>query len=55
MKLFLSYQDQFEIWRQYQTKQNELDAYRVAKLKAKQMHKRFRLTDSSGRVWNLFS
>jgi len=23
--------------------------------KAKQMHKRFRLTDSSGRVWNLFS
>ena len=55
MKIFLSYQDQFGKWRQYQTKQNELDAYRVAKLKAKQMNKRFRLTDGNGRVLDLFS
>ena len=55
MKIFLSYQDQFGVWRQYQTKQNELDAYRVAKLKAKQMNKRFRLTEGNGRVLDLFS
>ena len=55
MKIFLSYQDQFGKWRQYQTKQNELDAYRVATLKAKQRNKRFRLIDSSGRVLDLFN
>ena len=55
MKIFLSYQDQFGKWRQYQTKQNELDAYRVAKLKAKQMNKRYRLTEGNGRVLDLFS
>ena len=55
MKIFLSYQDQFGKWRQYQTKHNELDAYRVAKLKAKQMNKRFPLTDGNGRVLDLFS
>jgi len=55
MKIYLTYQDQFGRWIQYQTKNNERDAYRVAKLKSEQMNKRFRLTDSSGRVWNLFS
>ena len=55
MKIFLSYQDQFGKWRQYQTKHNELDAYKVAKLKAKQSNKRFRLIDSSGRVLDLFN
>ena len=54
MKIFLSYQDQFGKWRKYQTKQNELDDYRVAKLKAKQMNKRFRLTEGNGRVLDLF-
>ena len=37
----------------YQTKQNENDAYRVAKLKSKQMNKRFKLTDDDGRVLDL--
>ena len=55
MKIYLSYQDQFGRWRQYQTKQNELDASRVAKLKARQMNKRFRLTDASGRVLDLIN
>ena len=55
MKIYLSYQDQFGRWRQYQTKNNEIDAYRVAKLKAKQMHKRFRITDDSGRVLDLIN
>ena len=55
MKIYLSYQDQFGRWIQYQTKNNERDAYRVAKLKAKQRNKRFRLTDKNGRVLDLFS
>ena len=55
MKIYLSYQDQFGRWRQYQTKNNEIDAYRVAKLKAKQMHKKFRPTDASGGVLDLIN
>ena len=55
MKIYLSYQDQFGKWIQYQTKNNERDAYRVAKLKAGQMNKRFRLTDKSGRVLDLIN
>ncbi len=38
-----------------QTKHNELDAFRVAKLKTKKRNKRFRLTDASGEVLDLFS
>ena len=53
MKIYLSYQDQFGRWIQYQTKNNERDAYRVAKLKSEQMHKRFRLTDENDRVLDL--
>ena len=55
MKIFLSSQDQFGRWIQYQTKNNERDAYRVAKLKAGQMNKRFRLNDESGRVLDLIN
>ena len=55
MKIFLSYQDQFGRWRQYQTKNNEIDAYKVAKIKAGQINKRFRLTDASGRVLDLIN
>ena len=55
MKIYLSYQDQFGRWIQYQTKNNERDPYRVAKLKAGQMNKRFRLTDKSGRVLDLIN
>ena len=55
MKIYLSYQDQFGRWIQYQTKNNERDAYRVAKLKAGQMNKRFCLTDENGRVLDLIN
>ena len=55
MKIYLSYQDQFGKWIQYQTKNNERDAYRVAKLKSEQMKKRFRLTDENGRVLDLIN
>jgi len=55
MKIYLSYQDQFGKWIQYQTKNNESDAYRVAKLKSEQINKRFRLTDENGRVLDLIN
>ena len=53
MKIYLAYQNQFGGWIQYQTKNNERHAYRVAKLKAGQMNKRFRLTDENGRVLDI--
>ena len=53
MKLFLSYQDQFGRWIKYQTKDNERDAFRVAKLKASQMNKRFRITSQDGTLLDL--
>ena len=55
MKILLSYQDQFGTWKHYQTKSNERDAFRVAKLKSEQMNKRFRLTDEKGRVLDLIN
>ena len=53
MKIHLYYQQQFGNWMHYQTKHNENDAYRVAKIKSKQMGKRLRLTDDDGRVLDL--
>ena len=55
MKIYIQRQNIFGGWIQYQTKNNERDAYRVAKLKAKQRNKRFRLTDASGGVLDLLS
>jgi len=34
MKSIIEYQDQFGKWHQYQSKQNQADAYRVAKNRA---------------------
>ena len=53
MKISLQYQQQFGNWVSYQKKHNEKDAYRVAKLKAGQMKKRFRLVDEQGRLLDL--
>ena len=53
MKIHLYCQQQFGNWMHYQTKHNGNDAYRVAKLKSKQMGKRFKLTDDDGRVLDL--
>ena len=53
MKIYIQRQNQFGGWIQYQTKNNERDAYRVAKLKAEQLNQRFRLTDENGRVLDL--
>ncbi len=41
MKTYLYYQQQSDNWIHYQTKHNENDAYRVAKLKSQQMGKRY--------------
>ena len=35
MKIYLSYQDQFGRWIQYQTKNNERDTHRVAKTQSR--------------------
>ena len=53
MKIIISYRDQFGHWRRFQEKNNERDAYRTAVIKAKQMNKRFRLTDENGRILDL--
>ena len=53
MKIHLYYQQQFGNWMHYQTKHNENYACRVAKLKSKQMGKRFKLKGDDGSVLNL--
>lgn len=53
MKIFIEYQDQFSRWRQYTTKNNEADAFRVASRQARSTGKRHRLVDDSGRLLDL--
>lgn len=47
-KVFIEYQDQFNKWHQTHTKNNEADAYRVAKLQASRTGKRQRLIKEDG-------
>jgi hypothetical protein len=51
----IEYQDQFGLWHHYQTKQNQADAYRVAKRRAESTKKRHRLTDESGILLDLLN
>jgi hypothetical protein len=53
MKIQIEYQNQFGKWNHYQTKDNEADAYRVAKSRAKSTGKRHRLVDTSGSLLDL--
>jgi hypothetical protein len=46
----IEWQDQFGRWNHYQTKQNQSDAYRVAKRRAVSTKKRHRLVDGDGRL-----
>ena len=55
MRIFLSYEDQFGNFVQYQTKNNLADAIRTAKLKSKQMNRRFRVTNEQGVLLDLIS
>ena len=47
MTINIEWQDQFGRWHHYQTKQNQADAYRVAKSRAQSTKKRHRLVDGS--------
>ena len=55
MRIFLSYEDQFGDFVQYQTKNNLADAIRTAKLKSKQMNRRFRVINEDGALLDLIS
>jgi hypothetical protein len=55
MKVFIQYQDQFGHWRQYQTKHNEADAFRVAQNRASRTGKRHRLVDEQGNLLDLLT
>ncbi len=54
MKIYVEYMDQFRVWRQYTTKQNERDASRVAMQRARGTGKRHRLVDVNGRLLVVF-
>ena len=53
MRIFLSYEDQFGNFVQYQTKNNMSDAIRTAKIKSKQMNRRFKITNDQGQLLDL--
>lgn len=52
-KIYIEYQDKFGHWRQYQTKNNERDAYRTANARAQQTGKRHRIVDEDRRVLDI--
>ena len=49
----IEWQDQFGRWHNYQSKQNQADAYRVAQRRAESTKKRHRLVDSDWRMMDL--
>ena len=51
----IEWQDQHGNWHHYQTKQNQADAYRVAKRRAASTVKRHRLVDSDRRLLDLLN
>ena len=53
MPINIEWQDQFGRWHHYQSKQNQADAYRVAKRRAETTKKRQRLLDGDGRLMDL--
>jgi len=53
MTISIEWQDQHGNWRHYQTKQNQTDAYQVAKRHAESTKKRHRLVDGDGRLLDL--
>ena len=55
MRIYLSYEDQFGNFIQYQTKNNMADAIRTAKIKSKQINRRFKLTNNKGALLDLIS
>ena len=53
MTINIEWHDQNGNWHHYQSKQNEADAYRVAKHRAESTKKRHRLLDGDGRLMDL--
>jgi len=53
MTISIEWQDQHGNWHHYQTKQNQADAYRVAKRRATSTGKRHRLVSSDGCLLDL--
>ena len=53
MTINIEYQDQHGNWKHYQSKQNQADAYRVAKQRAESTKKRHRLVDGNGHLMDL--
>jgi hypothetical protein len=50
MTINIEWQDQNGNWRRFQSKQNQADAYRVAKRRTESTKKRHRLVDGDGRL-----
>ena len=55
MRIYLSFEDQFGSWVQIYTKNNMEDAIRTAKIKSKQMKRRFKVTDANGTLLDLIN
>jgi hypothetical protein len=55
MRIYLFYEGQFGEFIRYQTKNNLADAIRTAKIKSKQMKRRFKVTNEQGALLNLIS
>jgi len=53
MTINIEYQDQNGNWHHYQSKQNQVDAYRVAHRRAESTKKRHRLVDGVGHLMDL--
>ncbi len=53
MTINIEWQDQFGRWHHDQTKQNQADAYRVAKRRGESTGKRHRLVDDQGHLLDL--
>ena len=53
MAFNVEWQDQFGRWHHYQTKQNQADAYRIAKRRAESTGKRHRLVDGAGHLLDI--
>jgi len=53
MSINIEWQDQFGRWHHYQSKQNQADAYRVAKRRAESKKSPHRLIDGDGRLVDL--
>lgn len=55
MNINIEWQDHCGRWHHYQCKQNQADAYRVAKRRAESTMKRHRLVDSHGHLMDLLN